>query len=136
MTKYIPCVHPHQFPTAKLRIIPRLALSQFTPILSQFTIPKKQNSEGGPAGWLGCSHYSLFYRVSNLKGPENILFSRFQNPLGLATLFSPCFDFETASRHSFRPLSKSFGPRDTLFSHFQNHLGLARVFLSGFILID
>jgi hypothetical protein len=72
-----------------------------------------------------------FHRVSNLKGPENTLFTPFQNPLGLATLFSPCFDFETASRHSFCPLSKSFGLCDTLFCRFQNHLWLARVFLGG-----
>ena len=67
---------------------------------------------------------------------ENTLFSLFYFHLGLATLFSPPFDFKTPplysflpflkiiwpSRHSFQPFSKSIGPCDTLFTRFQNRL--------------
>ena len=37
MTKYIPHIHPHQFPTAKIRTFRHTAVSHFTPILSQIT---------------------------------------------------------------------------------------------------
>jgi hypothetical protein len=49
---------------------------------------------------------------------ENTLFSRFYFHLALATLFSPPFDFKTAPRHSFCPLSKSFRAGETLFGKF------------------
>ena len=45
MTKYIPHIHPHRFPTAKIRIFRHTALSHFTPILSQFAAIKTTKAE-------------------------------------------------------------------------------------------
>lgn len=48
MTKYIPHIHPHQFPTAKIRTFRHTAVSHFTPILSQITAIKTMKAE---ASW-------------------------------------------------------------------------------------
>jgi hypothetical protein len=45
MTKYIPHIHPHWFPTAKLRTFRHMAVSHFTPILSQITTTKTTKAE-------------------------------------------------------------------------------------------
>ena len=45
MTKYIPHIHPHRFPTAKIRTFRHTAVSHFTPILSQITAIKTTKAE-------------------------------------------------------------------------------------------
>jgi hypothetical protein len=59
MTKYIPHIHPHRFPTAKLRTFPHMALSQFTPILSQFAVSKK-GSEARDVPSRASLHFMIF----------------------------------------------------------------------------
>ena len=49
MTKYIQHIHPHQFPTAKIRTFRHTAVSHFTPILSQITAIKTTKAEASEA---------------------------------------------------------------------------------------
>ena len=72
MTKYIPHIHPHQFPTAKLRIFPHTAVSHFTPILSQFTGPSKTvvaaPPDGGAALILSVSESDCLFSLQFRRG--------------------------------------------------------------------
>ena len=71
MTKYIPHIHPHQFPTAKIRTFRHTAVSHFTPILSQITAIKTTRAappSGGAALILSVSESDCLFSLRFRRG--------------------------------------------------------------------
>ena len=131
MTKYIPHIHPHQFPTAKIRTFHHTAVSHFTPILSQITAIKTTRAappSGGAALILSVSESDCLFSLRFRRGLvlfRNIVFiQRCSKPFpfgqagrpscgsaGIAGRFSPGRRCSTAPPSTGSPRAAAPAPR-------------------------
>ena len=131
MTKYIPHIHPHRFPTAKIRTFRHTAVSHFTPILSQITAIKTTRAappSGGAALILSVSESDCLFSLRFRRGLvlfRNIVFiQRCSKPFpfgqagrpscgsaGIAGRFSPGRRCSTAPLSTGSPPAAAPAPR-------------------------